>query len=95
MATDPNTAVAKILNSPDGRRRVLIVQRSDGRFGLAEEKRYRNVYEGNLVAEGWMRLSAPTAIFATVEIAEREAKDHFPWLAPADSTPDMQGGRDE
>ena len=84
-----------MLTSADGERRVLIVQRSDGRFGLAEEKRYRNIYEGKLVAEGWMRLSTPSAIFASAEIAEREAKTHFPWLASAEISSDIQGGQDE
>jgi len=84
----PSDTVTKILGSADGERRVLIVQRSDGRFGLAEEKRYRNIYEGKLVAEGWMRLSTPSAIFASAEIAEREAMIHFPWLATDNLEPE-------
>jgi hypothetical protein len=72
---------AKILESRDQRRRVLIVARRDGTFGLVVQKWPRNVYQGRLVFEGWVSLPAHTSIFESVEIAEREAREEFRWLS--------------
>jgi hypothetical protein len=74
--------IVKALYAPDRARRVLIVERADGHYGLQVEKRYENVYEGRLVAEGWRRLSDAPSIFEAADIAEREARSRFPWLAP-------------
>jgi hypothetical protein len=73
--------ILKVLHSPDQARRVLIVERADGHYSLQVEKRYQNVFEGTLVAEGWQRLPDAPSVFQTVEIAEREAKTRFPWLS--------------
>jgi hypothetical protein len=61
--------VAKVLQSADGGRRVLIVERSDGNFGLM------------VFADGCHPLPAHVSIFQTIEIAEREARAWFPWLS--------------
>lgn len=76
--------ILKVLHSPDQARRVLIVERADGHYSLQVEKRYQNVFEGTLVAEGWQRLPDAPSVFQTVEIAEREAKTRFPWLSKDD-----------
>ena len=73
--------VAKIFTRADGTRRVLLIRREDGNFGLVEQYWYQNAYEGQLVAKGWASLPSPPSIFETQEIAEREAKTLFPWIA--------------
>jgi hypothetical protein len=77
--------IARILNSADGKRRILIVERADGNFGFVEQYWYRTMYEGKLVSEGWAVLDTPPSIFKTVEIAEREARVYYPWLAASQS----------
>ncbi len=69
----------KILASEDGKRRISIVQRDDGNFGLVEEYWYENVYEGEVVARGWAVRPAASSIFANEEIAEFEARASYPW----------------
>ena len=71
---------SKILHSADEKRRVLIIRRPDGQFGLVEQHWYENFYEGKLVAKGWANLDRPASIFETLAIAEREARASFPWL---------------
>jgi hypothetical protein len=70
----------KILQRADGKRRVLLARRKDGKYGLVVEYWYENVFEGKLIARGWAVLDRPASIFDTVEIAEREARATFPWL---------------
>jgi hypothetical protein len=72
----------KILETTNPERRVLIVRRGDGHYGLVAERWYRNVWEGRLIKEGWIPTGRPSSIFATAEIAEREARGKFPELAP-------------
>ena len=76
-----STKVAKILDSADGKRRVLLTERPDGKFGCVEQYWYRNTYEGKVIAEGWASLGSPPSFFETLEIAEREAKANYTWLA--------------
>jgi hypothetical protein len=57
-----------------------VIQRSDGNLGLIEQYWYRSVYDGKPIAEGWQPLSCPSSIFATADIAEREAKANYAWL---------------
>jgi hypothetical protein len=70
----------KILYSTDGKRRLVIYQRSDGSYGWAEEYWFENFYEGELIAKGWACRPIDKSIFETPAIAEREAKARFPWL---------------
>jgi hypothetical protein len=69
---------SRMLYSVDGKRRVLIAQRPDGKFGLVEQYWYDNSYEGDAIRR-WANLSQPASIFETEAIAEREAKTCFPW----------------
>jgi hypothetical protein len=62
---------AKTLDSTDGKRRVLLVRRSDGYFGLVEQYWYQNIYEGKLVAEGWAFW--PLAFFDLRDFRNRRA----------------------
>jgi len=71
----------KTLYSEDRARRVLIVERADGHYSLQVQKHYQNIFEGAVVARGWQCLPDGPSVFQTVEIAEREAKTRFPWLA--------------
>ena len=73
--------VARILESADRKRRVLIVKRDDGTFILDVQKWYRNVYEGRPIAEGWASLPTHKSIYESIEIAEREARAQFRWLS--------------
>jgi len=58
------------------RRRIVVLERDDGRFSFAEEYYYQNVWEGEIVAEGWGRHS-PNGIYETAEIAESEGTAFF------------------
>ena len=72
--------VVKILQGADQKRRVLIVERDDGAYTLIVQRYYKNVYEGQLIADGWISVPAWISIYQTVEIAEREATEQFRWL---------------
>lgn len=63
--------------------RVHIVQRPDGIFQFAHEKWFRSVWEGQLIAEGWMSPSFSNGLFADAEIAEAEARREYGWLSSA------------
>ena len=58
------------------RRRIVVLERDDGRFSFAEEYYYKTEWEGELVAEGWQQ-HPPNGIYATAEIAEREGLAAF------------------
>jgi hypothetical protein len=46
------------LNSADGKRRILLVQRADG-FRSVEQHWYQNIYEGGTLAEREARARYP------------------------------------
>ncbi len=73
--------IEKIFDKADGKRRVLLVRRPDGNFGLVEEYWYENIFDGKLVAKGWDSLGLSKSIYETAETAEREARVHFHWLS--------------
>jgi hypothetical protein len=77
-----NDRVVKTLTHPDGQRRVLIVQRTNGLYGYEiEEFRLENVEFRHEPLEYWVSLSqVPFAIFDTAETAEREARHDIAWL---------------
>jgi len=74
--------VLKTLCHPDGRRRVLIVQRTNGLYGYEiEEFRHEPVDFRREPLEYWTRFSqVPFAIFDCAEAAEREARHEIAWL---------------
>ena len=80
MARGSPHTVAKILESRDRKRRVLIIAR-DSVFGLGVQKLYQNVSEGPVLAQGWASLPTHKSIYESIEIAEREARAQFEWLA--------------
>jgi hypothetical protein len=57
-------------------RRVAILQRDDGHFSFAEEYFYTNVWEGEIIAQGWARLPSE-GIFANAETTEAEGRARF------------------
>jgi hypothetical protein len=81
MKSDLRRTLAKILESADHTRRVLIVTRNDATFALVVQKWHRNVHEGLVVAEGWAPLPSSNSLYETIEIAEREARAQFRWLS--------------
>jgi hypothetical protein len=83
--------VLKTLSHPDGQRRVLIVQRTNGLYGYEiEEFRREQTEFRREPLEYWMRFGqVPFSIFDSVETAEREARDRVPWLRELDT------GRDD
>ena len=63
------------------RRRIVIVQRNDGWFALAEQYYYISRFEGMIVAEGWATLP-PDGLFEDVAIAEAEARAAYRYWCP-------------
>ena len=53
-------------------RRLVIVQRSDGIFSIAEEYYYISEDNGEVISEGWSRLPAE-GLFETFDLARKEA----------------------
>jgi hypothetical protein len=53
LETAAHTEPLKIQHSADGKRRVVIWQRSNGNFGCVEEYWFENFDEGELIAKGW------------------------------------------
>jgi hypothetical protein len=90
-------AVVKILERADDlevagrRRRVKIVRREGGSYGLMEEYWARSEWEGKLIEERWVALGKPSSFYATLEIAEREALAEVPWLNAARDSVDDSG----
>lgn len=58
------------------RRRLVVLQRDDGHFAVAEEYYYVSEYEGEVIAEGWQQHPA-RGLYATAEIAEKEGRADF------------------
>lgn len=82
--------VLRELRHPDGKRRVLIIQRENGFFGY-EEETLEYVYDGEMRMlcrdMYWVRPSQnPFSICDTPEAAEREARGRILWLADTDSS---------
>jgi hypothetical protein len=75
-----NYAVVKILEKSGGKRRVKVVRRDDGIYGLMAEFWYRSEWEGKLLSEGWKSFDGPHFSYASFEIAEREAPFTYTWL---------------
>jgi hypothetical protein len=75
----------KILTHPDGKRRVLIVQRENGQYGFEEHHLVR-VYDKILYPDRSEMMWAPPlnessfCICDSPEAAEREARDRIGWL---------------
>ena len=58
------------------RRRLVVLQRDDGHFAVAEQYYYVSQYEGKIIKEGWHQLP-PDGLYATAEIAEQEGYADF------------------
>jgi hypothetical protein len=67
--------VSAVTGKPQ-QRRVAILQRDDGRFTFAEEYFYSNMWEGEIIAQGWARHPSE-GIFASAETAEAEGRACF------------------
>lgn len=87
MRTDPHNAeeTVKVLEANDGLRRVQIVQRSDAVYVLRPEEWYRDVFEGEIVAEGWKPIYCNFGLFGSADLAESEAIASFEWLVHSPS----------
>ena len=76
------------VNVPSARhpqRRLVIICRDDGLFSYAEQYWCRSEYESEVIAEGWRTLITE-GLYATSEIAEREARAAFKLWYPKDSS---------
>ncbi|MGO7072180.1 hypothetical protein ACCT03_00070 [Rhizobium johnstonii] len=82
MRPDPANAeeTVKVLEANDRLKRVWIVQRSDGVYVLRPEEWYQDVFEGEIVAEGWKPIYSNFGLFGSADLAESEAMASFEWL---------------
>ncbi|MBA8835195.1 hypothetical protein [Rhizobium leguminosarum] len=82
MRTDLTNAeeTVKVLEANDGLKRVWIVQRSDAVYVLRPEEWYQDVFEGEIVAEGWKPIYGNFGLFGSADLAESEAMASFEWL---------------
>ena len=67
---------AEVLSRATGKpqkRRLVILQREDGHFSLAEEYSYVSEYEGEVIAKGWQQL-LPNGVYDSIETAEAEGR---------------------
>jgi hypothetical protein len=70
----------KELLGPGPLKRVLIIKRADGCYAIRPERWYQSVFEGTVAAEGWKPLDMQSGLFASSQLAERDALATFPWL---------------
>ena len=70
----------KLLETQDAKRRVAIVL-ANGLYTVEYQYRYRNMSDGQVIAEGWASLPGTPSYYADVQTAEREAHAQYPWLA--------------
>jgi hypothetical protein len=74
--------IVKVLPSTDPNTRVVIVKRPDGYFAIRPEQWRARVHDANLgIAARWMPLNRVSGIFASVELAEKEALVEYPWIS--------------
>ena len=66
---------AKEFVSADGKRRVVIFQREDGRFSFREDMRLESTR-----SEAWGPLWTPSPVCGTEEAAEKAARVAIAWL---------------
>ena len=67
----------RTLLHPDGKRRIVVVQRADGLYGFRQDKLI-TAPQG----EKWWPFLRYSTICDSVEIAEREARAQVDWLHP-------------
>ena len=71
----------RILRHPDGKRRVLIVDRGGGRYGYEEE-----YFSDEPLEMAWLSLpQRPLTICDSPELPEREARGAVAWLVDVNS----------
>ncbi|TAV50209.1 hypothetical protein ELI30_18765 [Rhizobium leguminosarum] len=88
MRPDPANAeeTVKVLEANDRLKRVWIVQRSDGVYVLRPEEWYQDVFEGEIVTEGWKPIYGNFGLFGSADLAESEAIASFEWLLNSSRT---------
>ncbi len=70
--------IAKVLESVDGKRRVVIRKRFDARFEYVEEAYV--MIDNEEMEEVWdWRVKFESGIFASCELAESDARKYFRW----------------
>ena len=84
---DVRDRTLKVMDSPDGRERVLIVQRSDGAFSYRRQwfsAKDNDHPDGPIppvyAEEEWGPPGPCCGIFDSADTAEREAASRVPWL---------------
>lgn len=78
-AKQPNEVreIVKIIGRPDGKRRVLVYRRQDGRFAFYEEQRLTDMHD----EPRWRSMGAFEAICDSAEAAEMTARASIGWLS--------------
>ena len=70
---DNHGKAVKVLPGPGPWVRVLIVQRPDGNYAIRPERWLEEVYEGRVIFSGWIPADDRFGIFASADLAEKEA----------------------
>lgn len=65
-----------VLDSPDGRERILILQRADGRFTYCKQSRATDP----AAEDSWDRPGPDLGIYDSLLTAETEARQRVGWL---------------
>jgi hypothetical protein len=79
---DKSRAVVKTFQSKDQAERVLIIRRPDGLYSIGLE-RWRPAFEqapAPPIPAYWAPAYERSGVYASIEIAEREACSLYPWL---------------
>lgn len=76
---NPEFKLIKVLEGNDPKCRVVIFQRDDGLFGIEAQQCSEESYE-DWSHKYWLPIRWENSIFASPEIAEREARGRFPEL---------------
>lgn len=73
----------KLLAAKGEARRVAIVRRPDGLFAIRPEKLTTARFHPELIiSEKWIPLDRASGLFASPDLAEREAYALYPWIRP-------------
>ena len=71
-------------SSPDGKRRLDICRRDDGRFSFTEEREWiLDMSATGLPDETYWSVLRQGGLFDSAEAAEREARARTPWMTSA------------
>ena len=79
---DNRGEVVKALPGRDTSTRVAIVRRSDGHYAIRPERWRESVYREEVIWAGWVPTNYGSGIFASVDLAQKQAYADYPWARP-------------